>query len=300
MTSAFAVFGNPVKHSKSAEIYSFFANELGISSKYSLILALSSNFDKIIYDFFYKNGGLGANITVPFKERACSLCDCLTDRALISNSVNTIKRENDNTLLGDNTDGIGFISDLRRLNWIDSDYKLVSSYSSLCDFLNEERVNILLIGSGGAARGIIPVLLKIKKCYINVVNRTFARAQELVQYYYSIGQQNISCVHIDQLFQQFKLKKYALIVNATSSSMSNAIPKIPSFLINNYTKCYDLFYHDQDTIFIKWCKKQGSNYCADGLGMLIGQAAYSFYLWHNFFPSVDPVVNYFKIKYNMS
>lgn len=297
--SVFAVFGNPIKHSKSAYIYKLFANEISIDDRYDLKLAVENNFDDMLYSFF-ESGGLGANITVPFKERAFFLCNQVTERAMIARSVNTIKKQSDNTLLGDNTDGIGLMNDLKRLNWINQ-YNVInnnlSTYSLCC---NHEPIftRILLIGSGGAAKGIIPILLEVIGCYINVVNRNFVNAQKLVRYYHSIGRQNISFIDIDDLFYKSAEKKYSLIINASSSSMYNVIPKIPSFLITSTTRCYDLFYQSKDTVFIEWCKKNGANYCADGLGMLVGQAAYSFYLWHGKFPSIDPVLSYLTLYKN--
>ncbi|WP_159714490.1 shikimate dehydrogenase [Blochmannia endosymbiont of Camponotus nipponensis] len=282
--SFFAVFGNPIKHSKSAEIYALFANEIGISKGYDLKLVSQDNFHYLLYDFF-KLGGLGANITSPFKENAYFLCNQLTERAEKSRSVNTIKKLKNGVLLGDNTDGIGFISDLKRLNWIDND--------NISDTNKSTVINILLIGAGGASKGIVPVLLTtIEKCHINIVNRTFSKAQVLTSYYQEIGYKNVSCMPLCELY--YDTSKYSLIINATTSSMYSAILKIPSFLITPVTKCYDLFYQKQDTSFISWCKKNGSNYCADGLGMLVGQAAHAFLLWHNLFPSIDPVLNHLR------
>lgn len=292
----FAVFGNPIKHSKSADIYSFFANEMGISDGYDLKLVLENDFNAMLHDFF-DSGGVGANITVPFKERAVGLCHKLTERALIANSVNTIKKRYDGTLLGDNTDGIGFINDLKRLRWFNQNDNFASNNVRTLLFNNNSESilkNVLLIGAGGAAKGIIPVLLNVQGCYINIVNRTFLNAKKLVQYYHKIGRQNISYIDLNYLSHEFSKKKYDLIINATSSSMYNDIPKIPSFLITQTTKCYDLFYQKEDTVFIKWCKRHGSHYCSDGLGMLVEQAACSFYIWHNKFPSTTLALNYLK------
>ncbi|URJ24646.1 shikimate dehydrogenase [Candidatus Blochmanniella camponoti] len=282
--NSFAVFGNPIKHSKSAEIYALFAQEIGISTEYNLKLAVQDNFNCLLYNFF-ELGGLGANITSPFKENAYFLCNQLTERAEKARSVNTIKKLKNGTLLGDNTDGIGFISDLKRLNWLDNNNQITSHTPMI--------TNILLIGAGGAAKGIIPILLTtITTCHINIVNRTFSRAQELTSYYQEIGYKNISCLPLYKL--RYDTHKYSLIINATTSNIHSTIPKIPYFLITPDTKCYDLFYTKQDTLFITWCKKNGSNYCADGLGMLVGQAAHSFFLWHNAFPTIDPVINHLR------
>lgn len=290
--SAFAVFGNPIKHSKSAIIYALFAKEIGILNKYDLNLILKEkDFNQILLDFF-RLEGLGANITAPFKEHAFLLCNCLTDRARVSCSVNTIKKQYNGDLLGDNTDGIGFINDLKRLNWItnsDCTFLITKEEETLLSSV----VNILLIGAGGASKGIIPVLLDIPKCNLTIVNRTYDKAQMLTQFYYKMKYKNIYCISLDQLF--YENKQYNLIVNATTSSMYNDIPKIPPSIISSFTKCYDLFYQKKNTSFLIWCKKNGAKYCADGLGMLIEQAASSFYLWHNLFPTnVDFVHSYLR------
>lgn len=284
--SAFAVFGNPIKHSKSAEIYALFANEAKICNKYDLILSSEKNFKTMLIDFF-NSKGLGANITVPFKKRALFLCDKLTERAMVANSVNTIKKMCDNTLLGDNTDGVGLISDLKRLQWVNEDNTFFNSNNIHKYSMN----NILIIGSGGAAKGIISTLLNIKKCHINIINRTFSNAKKLVRYYHSIGRQNISCIDLTKLSSTYNKITYNLVINATSSSMYHDIPKISSSIITRYTKCYDLFYQKKNTVFIEWCKKNGAQYYSDGLGMLVKQAAYAFNLWHNFFPDTISVLN---------
>ncbi|WHL24888.1 MAG: shikimate dehydrogenase [Candidatus Blochmannia vicinus] len=287
--SAFAVFGNPIEHSKSAEIYALFANETGIKKEYDLKLVSQNNFENLLYSFF-KSDGLGANITAPFKERAYFICHQLTERAKIARSVNTIKKLKNEILLGDNTDGVGFISDLKRLNWINEN-NCITTTTHHDD--TSTKINILLIGAGGASKGIILALLPtVTECDIYIVNRTFHTAQQLAFYCHNIGYKNIECMPLCEL--GYNANKYNLIINATTSSMINAIPKIPPSIITPLTKCYDLFYQKQDTSFITWCKKYGSNYCSDGLGMLVEQAAHAFLLWHDVFPSVDPILNHLR------
>lgn len=279
--SAFAIFGNPVKHSKSAKIYELFAKELGMLGEYDLKLVLKEeNFDSILLDFF-ASSGLGANVTVPFKERAFSLCHQLTQRAKMARSVNTIKKQYDGSLLGDNTDGTGFIEDLKRLHWIfkkNGNY-IIQDYEENASSIK----NILLIGAGGATKGIVPMLLAIPNCNINIVSRTYSRAQLLVQFHYSMGKNNIFCTPVN-VFNDSNNKKYDLIINATTSSMYGDTPNISSSVIAPFTKCYDLFYQKDSTSFLRWCKNHGSEHCVDGLGMLVEQAAHSFFLWHNLFP----------------
>ncbi|URJ30758.1 shikimate dehydrogenase [Candidatus Blochmannia vicinus (nom. nud.)] len=287
--SAFAVFGNPIEHSKSAEIYALFANEIGIKKEYDLKLVSKNNFENLLYNFF-KLDGLGANITTPFKEHAYFLCQKLTERAVLARSVNTIKKLNNKILLGDNTDGIGFISDLKRLNWINNNNHI----TAITHHDNKSiKINILLIGAGGASKGILLALLTtVIECYIHIVNRTFHKAQKLVSYCHEIGYKNVSCMPLCELADN--TNKYSLVINATTSSMINTIPKIPPTIITPLTKCYDLFYQKQDTSFITWCKKHGSIHCSDGLGMLVEQAAHAFLLWHNLLPSVNLVLNHLR------
>ncbi|URJ25295.1 shikimate dehydrogenase [Candidatus Blochmannia ocreatus (nom. nud.)] len=286
---SFAVFGNPIKHSKSAEIYALFAKEIGISQQYNLYLASKNNFHYLLNNFF-KSDGLGANITAPFKEQAYFLCNKLTKRAKIACSVNTIKKIKNNILLGDNTDGIGLISDFKRLNWINKS----NNHFDITE-TNEMTANILLIGAGGASKGIIPVLLThiATGYHIHVVNRTFSTAEKLVNLYYNLGWKNISCIPLNKLFFDINTK-YSLIINATTSSVNNSVPEIPPFVINPTTKCYDLFYQSQDTSFITWCKRHGAKYCSDGLGMLVEQAAHAFFLWHNILPNTNSVIHYLR------
>lgn len=291
--SAFAVFGNPIKHSKSAEIYALFAREIGILEEYNLKLVLEEDFDSVLFNFF-QSKGLGANITVPFKERAFLLCNCLTDRAKLARSVNTIKKIYNGDLLGDNTDGIGFINDLKRLNWISKNFIFIMNKEEE-KLLSSRTINILLIGAGGAAKGIIPVLLTIPNCNVNIVNRTYSRAQALTKFYCDMGYKNIFFMSLDKLYCDNNKKRYHLIINATTSSIYNDIPKIPPSIISVYTRCYDLFYQKENTSFLIWCRQNGSKYCADGLGMLIEQAAYAFYLWHNVFPkNIKFVLSYLR------
>ncbi|AKC60391.1 shikimate dehydrogenase [Blochmannia endosymbiont of Camponotus (Colobopsis) obliquus] len=269
---SFAVFGNPIEHSMSPEIYSFFAEETGITASYGKRLATITNF-KIILEQFFISGGMGANITMPLKEHTFMLCKNLTKRATVAGAVNVLKKQHDGSLLGDNTDGIGLLADLQRLGWLNIGSK------------------ILLVGSGGAARGIIFPLLTFG-CQIILTNRTLLRAQKLANFFHNIG--NINVVPFNELCTV----QSDVIINATSAGVYGKLPNLPNSLINSSVSCYDLFYQkDIDTPFIRWCKEQGAVRCSDGLGMLVGQAAYSFLLWHNLLPSISLVLQ--KIRPNM-
>ncbi|MCR3756016.1 MAG: shikimate dehydrogenase [Sodalis sp. Psp] len=260
----FIVFGNPIKHSQSPRIHELFAAETGIHHSYGRMLVPLDKFELALRQFF-DMGGLGANITLPFKEFTFSLCDQLTERASLAGAVNTVKKQPDGTLLGDNTDGIGLVSDLQRLNLLHQDSR------------------VLLVGAGGAARGVI-LPLAAYCCKVVLTNRTFLRAQELIRFYHHLD--NISALPLDCLYSQ----EYNLIINATSAGILGDVPVLPASLITPTVCCYDMFYQKGDTPFIAWCRQQGVRRCADGLGMLVGQAAYAFLLWHGVFPSILPVL----------
>ncbi|QJC34914.1 shikimate dehydrogenase [Enterobacteriaceae endosymbiont of Donacia piscatrix] len=271
----FAVFGNPIKHSKSPVIHKLFAKQTGILQNYIKINVPINNFSQSIINFF-QNGGLGANITVPFKKEAYKICDILTNRAKYSRTVNTIKITNSKKILGDNTDGIGLLKDLKNLNFITS------------------KSNILLLGAGGAAQGIVYSLIKFG-CNITIVNRTYQHAKNIVQYFKNI--KKINCLKIEHLLNHlFNQINYDIIINATSSSMKGDIPNIPLSIIKPNVFCYDLFYENGNTPFLKWCVSHGVKNISDGIGMLIEQAAYAFYLWHGIMPDTKKIIIQYKKK----
>ncbi|WP_369789549.1 shikimate dehydrogenase [Rouxiella sp. WC2420] len=266
--SSFAVFGNPIGHSKSPRIHALFAEQTGINHQYGTVLAPHDEFEETLRGFF-ANGASGANITVPFKERAFAESDELSDRAALSGAVNTLKKLEDGRLLGDNTDGIGMISDLQRLNMIKSGDR------------------VLLVGAGGAARGVILPLLA-HGCRVVVTNRTFERAQHLHSIFAAKG--DITAVALNDLDGL----AFDLIINATASGIKGDVPAIPVAVVTAETRIYDMFYQAGETPFIAWAKQCGAKYAADGLGMLVGQAAHAFYLWHGVMPEIEPVLTQLK------
>lgn len=265
---SFAVFGNPISHSKSPRIHALFAAQTGIDHTYGTVLAPHEEFEETLRSFF-QGGAQGANITVPFKERAFAECDELTDRAALSGAVNTLKKLEDGRLLGDNTDGIGMLSDLERLNLI------------------HKGDRILLIGAGGAARGVILPLLSYG-CSLVVTNRTFERAQHLSHIFESRG--DIQAMPLEDLMNE----SFDLIINATASGIKGEIPAIPQEVITPQTRLYDMYYQAGLTPFIEWSEKKGVTHYADGLGMLVGQAAHAFHLWHGVMPEIEPVLAQLK------
>lgn len=268
MLETFAVFGNPINHSKSPLIHQLFAGQTGIAHPYGRICPPTDAFEETLTRFFAE-GGQGANVTLPFKQEAYALASELTERAALAGAVNTLKKRGDGRLLGDNTDGIGLLTDLERLNLIKPTDK------------------ILLIGAGGAARGVILPLLSYG-CAITITNRTLSRAEELATVFQHSG--GVQACALDQLDD----RQFDLIVNATSSGVSGEIPALPATLIKQETRCYDMFYQAGSTPFLQWCRQLGAKHYADGLGMLVGQAAHSFFLWHGTLPEITPVIEKLK------
>lgn len=266
----FAVFGNPIGHSKSPRIHQLFAGQTGIPHMYERICVPVDGFAPALSEFMAQ-GGKGANVTLPFKEQAYQLVDELTERASLAGAVNTVKKLEDGRLLGDNTDGIGLLMDLERLNLIKPGYR------------------ILLVGAGGAARGAIVPLLAFG-CSLTIVNRTLSKAHILADSFQHAG--GIRVLRTDQL----EGEHFDLIINATSSGIAGDTPAIPSSLISEQVRCYDMFYQARLTSFLNWCQQQGAVYLADGLGMLVGQAAHSFLLWHGTLPDITTVISVLKTE----
>lgn len=264
----FAVFGNPINHSKSPLIHQAFAEQTGVEHRYGRICAPIDGFPHALSAFF-EQGGRGANVTLPFKQQAWEFVDQLSERAALSGAVNTVKKLSDGQILGDNTDGIGLLSDLERLKMINAGDK------------------VLLVGAGGAARGVILPLLSADVT-LTVVNRTAARAEELASLFAESGTIR-ACG-----FKQLADRHFDLIINATSSGVNGEIPPLPEAVIHADVRCYDMFYQSGLTPFLRWCQAQGTVHLADGLGMLVGQAAHAFYLWHGVMPEIAPVITQLK------
>lgn len=260
---AFAVFGNPIQHSKSPSIHQRFAEQLKIEHPYGRVLAPVDAFTETL-EAFIAAGGRGANITVPFKEQAFARADELTERAALAGAVNTLKRLDDGRLLGDNTDGVGLVSDLERLALI------------------RPGDRILLIGAGGAARGVIAPLLELNT-QVTITNRTFAKAQALAAVF---SQGSVQALEMEQLDGEH----FDLLINATSSGINGDIPQLPVSLLSPSVRCYDMFYQQGLTPFLIWAVEHGVTEYADGLGMLVGQAAHAVLLWHGVLPEIAPVI----------
>jgi len=259
----FAVFGNPITHSRSPQIHTAFAAQRDVSLSYERIEAPLDDFAGSVSAFF-RNGGAGANVTVPFKEQAFSLCERLTPRAQQAGAVNTLWQEN-NRLFGDNTDGAGLVTDLcHNLGWP----------------LAEQRV--LVLGAGGAVRGVLGPLLAAAPASLHVANRTRDKAAALAALF--AGQGNISASGLDDLQGEFDV-----IINATSASLAGAALTLPATQVHRGSKCYDMMYGAEPTPFLRWAAQQGAA-TADGRGMLVEQAAEAFLVWHGWRPVTAAVI----------
>lgn len=264
----YAVFGNPIVHSKSPIIHRLFAQQTGQKMGYDPILAPLDDFAGAAKKFF--ESGLGCNITVPFKEDAFRLADTHTPRAKLAGAVNTLKKLPDGSLLGDNTDGIGIVRDLQRAG------------------VELKGKRILLLGAGGAARGVIQYLLEASPDHLLLANRTLEKAKTLVELTSHLGK--ISSYRYEDLCEPVDL-----IINATSASLANELPVVSNQLIEpDKTICYDMMYSKETTVFNQWAKQHHAAKTIDGLGMLVEQAAESFYIWRGVFPKTDSVLSFVR------
>lgn len=266
----YGVFGNPIAHSKSPLIHSLFAEQTGQDISYLPLLAPLDGFTDTATEFF--NNGSGANVTVPFKEQAFALADQLSERAQRAKAVNTLKRLADGSILGDNTDGAGLVNDL----------------------LNNHVVlagkNILILGAGGAVRGVLEPLLAQNPAEVCIVNRTVEKAEQLAREFADLGPMT-ACGYdwIDAPVD--------IIINGTSASLSGDLPPLADSLIKaGDTVCYDMMYGKDITVFNRWAQQHGAARTLDGLGMLVEQAAEAFYIWTGVRPNPAPVLKQLRAQ----
>ncbi len=250
-----AVFGDPVAHSLSPDIHQQFALHANLQVDYQTIHASVEEFAGALMAF-RSSGGIGANLTVPHKHAGLSVCESLSARAEAAGAVNTLIRT-DTSWHGDNTDGIGLIWDLQRLQ------------------LTISNSNILIIGAGGAAHGIIPVLLGHSPASITITNRTNNKAQQLAAHF------KHQAVRACMLSNIGGLKNIDLIIHASAAGHSNDAFVLPSPATDLNPYCYDLSYGQASAAFLNWAADHQYP-SSDGLGMLVGQAAEAFYLWTGF------------------
>ncbi len=264
----FAVMGNPVKHSQSPEIHGLFARQCEILMSYDRIQVDPGGFKQAVSHFFAHDGA-GLNITLPYKVEAWQLCrqsgNTLSIRAELAQAVNTLQLEKDGSVWGDNTDGAGLVADLQNNIGFDLHGK-----------------SILVVGAGGAVRGVIGSLLEYDPKIITIANRTVAKAAALGERFGP----GIQAVGLDRAADA----SFDLIINATAASLDNRLPGIGEKCISVDTLVYDMMYGSQPTIFMQWALAHGAARCHDGLGMLVEQAAESFALWHQRRPDSQSVI----------
>jgi shikimate dehydrogenase len=269
-TDRYGVVGHPVGHSWSPFIHGLFARETAQAMSYRLYDFRPGEFEPRVRDFFTL-GGRGLNVTVPHKLAAAALADELTPRAQHAGAVNTLAVQKDGRLLGDNTDGAGLVRDL-------------------CDNLGLViiRRRILIIGAGGATRGIVAPLLTLEPASLVIANRTPARAEALANTFESLGAvQGVALADVPG-------EAYDLVINATSASLSGEIPALPAGLVGPQTVCYDLAYGKAGTPFTDWAVGLGCTRALQGWGMLVEQAAESFRVWRGIRPSTQSVLTALK------
>ena len=270
-TDRYGVMGYPVSHSRSPVIHRLFALQTHQDLQYELLQVTPDKLSVAVRQF-QRTGGKGLNITVPHKTEVTKLCDQLSERARTAGAANTLSFR-DGEILGDNTDGIGLLRDLA----VNLDVTL-------------EGANILILGAGGATRGIVGPLLEMQPVSLRIANRTLDKAQILADHFSRSGP--VSACRFNAVPVT---EKYDLIINATSAGVKGDSPPYPAAAISPETLCYDLSYGLKPTPFSVWAREQGAERSIMGWGMLVEQAAESFHIWRGVRPETAPVLKQMKI-----
>jgi len=263
MIDHYAVIGNPVEHSKSPQIHTMFAHDCGQDITYRRLLAPIEGFRDTV-ERFRAEGGRGLNVTLPFKEEAYRLATVHSDRAGTAGAVNTLRFDPD-SIFGDNTDGAGLVRDIREN----------------CGIAIAGR-RVLLLGAGGAARGVLGPLLAEVPAALIVANRTVTRAQDLARHF-------DSNVHAST-FEELSGSSFDIVINATSASLAGVVPPLPRGVYAPGALAYDMMYGRPAADFLKQARESGAGRTADGLGMLVEQAAESFFVWRGIRPRTSTVL----------
>ena len=263
----YAVMGNPIEHSLSPRIHSLFASASGIPLEYRAILVEPNQFEQAVMDFVTQ-GGKGLNITVPFKLDAWHMATQRSERAELAGAVNTLAIISNDDLYGDNTDGAGIVRDIS---------------------INLEKpiagTRILVIGAGGAVRGVLGPLLAEQPEHIHIANRTASKAVDLAASFHDHGP--VTGSGLDDLGDE----DWGIVINGTAASLAGQVPELPDTLFAPAALAYDMMYSDKPTAFMEWASAHGASDTADGLGMLVEQAAESFHVWHGVRPETQGVIN---------
>lgn len=271
----YAVVGNPINHSLSPDIHKLFAQQTNQDMEYKAFKFDENLFEQQILELM-ESGYKGINVTVPFKERAWAITDKLSPRAKDAGAVNTLIFQPDGLLAGDTTDGVGLTRDL-----ISNNHILV------------QHRKILVLGAGGAVRGILGPLLAQKPDLLTIANRTVEKAKELVQLFAENLASNCELQYSS--FEKTSKQKYDVIINGTSAGLHNTVPAIPDKVLGINSVCYDMMYNTrQHTAFVQWAMDRGALRQFDGLGMLVEQAAESFFIWRGVRPDTAAVIKHLR------
>lgn len=264
----YALFGSPVRHSLSPRIHTAFARATQQSLRYLTIESTAASFADDLKQFF-ADGGRGANLTVPLKELALTVVDELGASARSAGAINTILRLNNGRTRGENTDGIGFIRDLTEVRGFSAPH-----------------ARILVLGAGGAVRGILPTLFRFRPTRIVIANRTVERAQALIDFFAPLDLQRT--LRALSLTNAGHLSDFDLIINATPAEGFSGLRLNPAW-VKASSCCYDLNYGARADAFTAFARSAGAHAVCDGLGMLIEQAAEAFYFWRGVRPDTRPL-----------
>ena len=265
-TRKFAVFGNPIKHSKSPLIHAAFADQFGHRLEYRAVRVELDGFDRAVRGFF-DSGGSGLNVTVPFKTQAYTLAEERSERSLQAGAANFLKLDEQGRISADNTDGLGLVRDMV----VNQGWSLKGS-------------RVLLLGAGGAARGVIGPLLEEAPRSLFIANRTVEKALQLAARFADLADVRGGDM------QQLEACSFDIIINATSVGLSDQELALPPSLLNERSCCYDMVYGAEPTRFMRWAAQHAAWAVADGCGMLVEQAAESYYRWQGVRPETSPVI----------
>jgi shikimate dehydrogenase len=262
----FVLFGHPVSHSWSPFIHGMFARQFDHVVDYKVLDVETGGFRQSVINFFVEGGG-GANVTLPHKPAAAEIVNELSARAERARAVNTIVRRSATELYGENTDGIGLVMDLTR---------------NLGVAIGGSR--LLILGAGGATRGVLAPLLEQEPREVRIANRTPERARQLAEEFSDLGEVSASG------FAEIDDRPWDVVINATAASLAGEVPELPPHAVGRDTVCYDMAYGRGETVFMRWAAERGSKRAYKGWGMLVEQAAESYLLWHGVRPETRPVM----------
>lgn len=264
----YAVVGNPVAHSLSPRIHSAFAEQTGQQLEYQAIEIDEGKFEARIREL-QQDGYKGVNVTVPFKQQAWEIADKLSPRAQDAGAVNTLIFQEDGLIAGDNTDGIGLTRDL-----INNHHVLI------------QHRKLLILGAGGAVRGVLGPLLAQKPQLLTIANRTLDKAEQLAEDFSHLWKIDVCA------YEALGREKYDLIINGTSAGLNDEVPPLPDEILGINSVCYDMMYNIlRPTAFVQWAEHRGALRAYDGLGMLVEQAAEAFFVWRGIRPDSIEVIH---------